>query len=93
MEGAPSYWTPIITPHLYQSMEQFQLAVKFHKDSLMRTGNDTTSPVKNQYYSRDLPSKNSFNLFCSQRANMNLVGWTQATSKPQLPKDDLNVSP
>lgn len=24
---------------------------------------------------------------------MNLVGWTQAASKPQFPKDDSNVSP
>ena len=93
MEGAPSYWTPIVTPHLYQSLEQFQLVVKFHKDSLVRVGNDATSPIKNPYYSKEVPSKGSFNPFRTQQANMNLVGWTTAGSKPQFPKDDSNVSP
>ena len=93
MEGAPSYWTPIITPHLYQSLEQFQLVVKFHKDSLVRAGNDATSPIKKPYYSKEVPSKGSFNPFHTQQANMNLVGWTIAASKPQFPKDDSNVSP
>ena len=93
MEGAPSYWTPIVTPHLYQSLEQFQLAVKFHEDSLVRTGNETsTPPARNLYYNKDAQQKSSFNPFCTQRANTNLVGWTQATSKPQFPKDDSNVS-
>ena len=93
MEGAPSYWTPIVTPHLYQTLEQFQLAVKFHKDSLMRTSNKSVFAQRNQYYAKDAPPKNPFNLFCSQRANTNLVGWTQVTSKPQFPKDDSNISP
>ena len=93
MEGAPSCWTPIITPHLYQFLEQFQLAVKFHKDSLVRAGNDATSPIKKPYYSKEVPSKGSFNPFHTQQANMNLVGWTIAASKPQFPKDDSNVSP
>lgn len=93
MEGAPSYWTPIVTPHLYQTLEQYQLAVKFHEDSLVRAGSEIVHPSKNQYYGRDVPSKSPFNLFRNQRANANLVGWTQATSKPQFPKDDSNVSP
>lgn len=93
MEGAPSYWTPIVTPHLYQSLEEFQRAVKFHEDSLMRANNETTSSTKNHFYSRDVPPK-STNPFRSQvRAYANLVGWTQATSKPQFPKDDSNISP
>ena len=35
MEGAPSFWMPVITPHLFQDLEQFQLSVKFHEDSLL----------------------------------------------------------
>ena len=93
MEGAPSYWTPIVTPHLYQSLEQFQLAVKFHEDSLMRASNDILSPTRNLYYAKDTQPKSPFNPFRNQRANTNLVGWTQAASKPSFPKDDLNVSP
>jgi len=91
MEGTPSYWTPIVTLHLYQTLEQFQLAVKFHEDSLMRAGNESALPPRHQYYSRDA-SKNPFNPFRNQRANTNLVGWTKATSKPQFPKDNSNVS-
>lgn len=63
MEGAPSYWTPVVTPHLYQTLEQFQLAVKFHEDSLMRAGNEVQPSVKNHFYSRDTPAKCSFNPF------------------------------
>jgi len=93
MEGAPSYWTPVVTPHLYQTLEQFQLAVKFHEDSLMRAGNEFIPSLRNQYYSKEVPLKNPFNPFHNQRANANLIGWTQAMSKPQFPKDDSNVSP
>ena len=93
MEGAPSYWTPVVTPHLYQSLEQFQLAVKFHEDSLIRTGNENSPPARNLYYSKDAQPRSPFNPFRNQRANANLVGWTQTTSKPQFPKDDLNISP
>ena len=38
MEGIPSHWTPIITPHLFQDLEQFQQSVKFHEDSLLKLG-------------------------------------------------------
>lgn len=93
MEGAPSYWMPIVMPHLYQSLEEFQLAIKFHEDSLMRAGSEVTPVVRNQFYSKDSPLKSPFNPFHNQRANMNLVGWSQAMTKPQLPKDDSNVSP
>ena len=93
MEGTPSYWTPIVMPHLCQTLEHFQLAVKFHEDCLMRMSNESVFSQRNQYYAKDAPPKNPFNLFCSQRANTNLVGWTQVTSKPQFPKDDSNISP
>ena len=93
IKGAPSYWTPIVTPHLYQSLEQFQLAVKFHEDSLMRAGTETSPPTRNLYYNKDTQPKSPFNPFRNQRANVNLVGWTQTTSKPQFPKDNSNVSP
>lgn len=43
MEGASSFWTPIITLHLSQNLEQFQLSVKFHKDSLLKLGGGENS--------------------------------------------------
>ena len=92
MESAPLYWILIIMPHLYQTLEQFLLAVKFHEDALTKLANEVqVPPAKNQYYSRDVPTKSSFNPFWSQRAHVNLVGWSQATSKLQFPKDDSEV--
>ena len=56
MEGTPSYWTPIITPHLFQNLEQFQLSVKFHEDSLMKLGGENSYIRQgNQNYSKDTP--------------------------------------
>lgn len=96
MEGAPSYWTPIVTPHLFQDLEQFQLSVKFHEDSLLKLGG-----VENLYvnsnrqgasnYSKDNSNRSPYNPF--RTAQVNLVGWSKATSNPQFPKDDSNISP
>ena len=55
MEGAPSYWTPIVTPHLLQDLEQFQLSVKFHEDSLLKLGGGENLYTKSSThnYSKD----------------------------------------
>lgn len=57
MEGTPSYWTLIITPHLFQNLEEFQLSVKFHEDSLIKLGN-TDNPY-NQQGSQGYPKDNT----------------------------------
>ncbi|KAF9470756.1 hypothetical protein BDN70DRAFT_769941, partial [Pholiota conissans] len=36
MSGAPSQWISILTPHLYETLEDFQIAIKFHEDTLIR---------------------------------------------------------
>ena len=93
MEGAPSYWTPIITPHLFQDLEQFQLSVQFHEDSLLKLGGGENSYNRqgNQNHAKDSPHRSPHNPF--RNAHINLVGWSQTTSNPQFPKDDSNVSP
>lgn len=95
MEGIPSYWTPIITPHLFQDLEQFQLSVKFHEDSLMKLsrGENLYTRQGSQNYSKDKEAshRNPYNPF--RNAHVHLVGWSKATSNPQYPKDDSNVSP
>ena len=90
MEGAPSHWTPIITPHLLQDLEQFQLSVKFHEDSLLKLGGGENSYIRSgtQGYLKDCNPYNPF-----RNAHVNLVGWSKATANPQYPKDDSNVSP
>ncbi|EDR10742.1 uncharacterized protein LACBIDRAFT_324609 [Laccaria bicolor S238N-H82] len=70
-----------------------ELPIKFHEDSLVKSGNKPLPPVRNSYYNKDTQPKSPFNPFRTQRANVNLVGWTRNTSKPQFPKDDSNVSP
>ena len=93
MEGAPSYWTPVITPHLFQNLEEFQLSVKFHEDSLLKLGNSDNSYNRqgSQNYPKDNTHRSPYNPF--RNARVNLVGWSKATSNPQFPKDDANVSP
>ena len=96
MEGAPSFWTPIITPHLSQSLEQFQLTVKFHEDSLLKLGGGensytNTNQQSSLSFSKENPSNRSpYNPFRNVRVH--LVGWSKSTSNPQFPKDDSNVS-
>ncbi|KLO04392.1 hypothetical protein SCHPADRAFT_791161, partial [Schizopora paradoxa] len=36
MNSAPSGWTSILTTHLYNDVIEFQAALKFHEDALMR---------------------------------------------------------
>lgn len=93
MEGAPLHWTPIITPHLFQELEQFQESVKFHEDSLLKLGGSKNSYIRqgNQNYPKDSPPQNSYNPFRNVR--INLVRWSKSTLNPQFPKDDANVLP
>ena len=95
MEGIPSYWTPIITPHLFQNLEQFQLSVKFHEDSLLKlTGGENSyssaNRQSNQNYSKENSNRSPYNPFRNVRAH--LVGWSKSTLNPQFPKDDSNIS-
>lgn len=84
MNGAPSYWTNILTAHLYTNLEDFQTAIKFHEDNLMKLDSyrrwDYTPP-------RDFQPRES-----PRNARVNLVGWSPTMQKPQFPKDDSNVS-
>lgn len=61
MEGAPSYWTPIIMPHLFQDLEQFQLSVKFHEDSLLKLGGGENSYANSNRQNTQNYSKDSSN--------------------------------
>ena len=91
MDGVPSYWAPIVTLHLFQMLEQFQLSVKFHEDSLVKLGGNESSysPQTSQNYVKE--NRNPYKPF--RNAHVNLVGWSKSTSNPQFPKDDSNVSP
>ncbi|KAF6757112.1 hypothetical protein DFP72DRAFT_846026 [Ephemerocybe angulata] len=36
MNGAPSIWVTVLSPHMYFTIEDFQTAVKYHEDTLMQ---------------------------------------------------------
>ncbi|KAF6750102.1 hypothetical protein DFP72DRAFT_1072715 [Ephemerocybe angulata] len=91
MNGAPTTWTTIVTPHLYQHLEDFQANIKYHEDLLLRLepprtyfgnfgGNASRNPFRNSYRSNPTP------------ARVNLVGSHDKLKPPQFPKDDENVS-
>lgn len=91
MEGVPSCWTPIITPHLFQNLEQFQQSVKFHEDSLIKLGGENSYGKQGmQNHSKENSNRSSYNPFRNTRVN--LVGWSKATENPPFPKDDSNIS-
>lgn len=89
MSGAPSYWNNILTTHLYDDIVEFQTAIKYHEDNLMRM--DFSRPYRS---SGDFPRySNSRDSFRSPKpARVNAVGWSKALAPPKWPKDDKNVS-
>ena len=93
MEGVPTHWTPIITLHLFQSLEQFQQSVKFHEDSLLKMGGNENSYTRQNgpNYEKNSAQRSPYNPF--RNARVNLVGWSKSTSNLQFPKDDSNISP
>jgi uncharacterized membrane protein len=41
MEGAPTVWNTVLTTQLYQDIVEFQNAVHFHEETLVKLGNKT----------------------------------------------------
>ncbi|KAJ3832228.1 hypothetical protein F5878DRAFT_666765 [Lentinula raphanica] len=85
MEGAPTAWINVVTPHLYTDVDEFQEVIKFHENSLMAL----SRPYRG-YWSQEnsSPYKNS----APTKARVNLIGSSPNLPPPQFPKDDSNVS-
>ncbi|KAJ3751999.1 hypothetical protein EV360DRAFT_89174 [Lentinula raphanica] len=83
MEGAPTSWINIVTPHLYQDIDEFQEVIKFHENALM----SLTRPYRDYYRENDNGNKPGFT-----KARVNLVGSSKNLPPPQYPKDDSIVS-
>lgn len=90
MSGAPSYWNNILTTHLYDDIVEFQTAIKYHEDNLMRMDYTRTYRQANDFPNRYGGSKDSFKEY--KPARTNAVGWSKALAPPKWPKDDKNVS-
>ncbi|KAJ3711030.1 hypothetical protein C8R42DRAFT_537986, partial [Lentinula raphanica] len=85
MEGAPTSWINVVTPHLYTDVDEFQEVIKFHENSLM-----ALSRPYREYWPREssTPYKNP----APSKAYVRLVGSSPNLPPPQFPKDDSNVS-
>ncbi|KAJ3751601.1 hypothetical protein EV360DRAFT_89572 [Lentinula raphanica] len=85
MEGAPTSWINVVTPHLYTDVDEFQEVIKFHENSLMAL----SRPYRG-YWSQE--NSSSYKNSAPTKARVNLVGSSPNLPPPQFPKDDSNVS-
>lgn len=91
MNGAPSYWSTVLTPHLYNDAEEFQIAIKFHEDNLTRMDSRAVRFDPNTTGRDNFFQPKQFTNF--RNARTNLVGWSKNSTTPEFPKDDSNISP
>jgi hypothetical protein len=90
MEEVPDSWSSILNIQYYKTIVEFQNAVKFHEETLIKMG-PTVAPSVSQ--TQHLPNQAyTGSRFPYKKVNVNLVGWSSTLSKPQFPKDDKNVS-
>ncbi|KAF7372967.1 TY3B-TY3B protein [Mycena sanguinolenta] len=90
MDGAPSTWNTILTTQFYKSAVEFQAAIRYHEDALMKLDKDE----KNYSYrerERDRDREKDRESY-PRAARVNLVGWSANLPTPPFPKDDRNVS-
>ncbi|KDR65015.1 hypothetical protein GALMADRAFT_82397 [Galerina marginata CBS 339.88] len=82
MEGAPANWNTILTTQLYLTVVEFQAAIRFHEDTLMRLDGHIKRDLSNA-----LPrDQNTY----SPKAYS--VGEYFGMPAPKFPRDDANVS-
>jgi hypothetical protein len=84
MNGAPSSWVSILNPHLYDDVTDFQSAIRYHEENLMRMDGMREPPESRRYFfkPKDTPLT----------SRTHLVGSSGRLDPPKFPKDDSNVS-
>ncbi|KAF8973601.1 hypothetical protein BDZ97DRAFT_1721219, partial [Flammula alnicola] len=88
MEGSPANWNTILTTQLYNTSIEFQSAIRFYEDTLMRL--DQPSNYSNKRDRSDYSFRDTSKPFYAARTN--LVGNSKTLDPPKFPKDDSNVS-
>lgn len=86
MEGAPAYWNTILMMQLYVDAVEFQQAIQFHEDNLMRMSTDII--FRKESYDQDHRFRNKE----TYTPRVHLVGSFKGQEPPKFPKDDSNVS-
>jgi len=86
MEGAPACWNTILTTQLYVDAVEFQEAIRFHEDNLMRMSADTN--FRRELHDQDhrFRSKETYT------PRVYSVGAFKGQELPKFPKDNSNVS-
>ena len=88
MAGAPSSWVSILNPNLYDSLSEFQEAIKYHEENLIHLGQHFREPREDHEPKR--PFFRNKGQVISRKSY--LVGWSSKLEPPKFPKDDRNVS-
>jgi hypothetical protein len=89
MDGAPSTWNTILTTQMYRDIVQFQSAIRYHEDALMKLDRHDREL---SYRERDRERYRDNQQGRERTARVNLVGWSANLGPPKFPKDDRNVS-
>ncbi|KDR81255.1 hypothetical protein GALMADRAFT_60586, partial [Galerina marginata CBS 339.88] len=82
MEGAPANWNTILTTQLYVTVMEFQSAIRFHEDTLMRLDGS----IRRERYDRDDRERSTYT------PRTHLAGAYPGMLPPKFPKDDSNIS-
>ena len=88
MEGAPANWNTILTTQLYTTAREFQSAIRYYEDTLMRL--DAPREYRSEYVAKDY-SKGKDYTKGHYNARTHLVGAFKNMPPPKFPKDDSNV--
>lgn len=87
MEGAPTQWNTVLTTQLYQDIVEFQNAIHFHEDTLVKLGHERRERYDSDRFRDCNYARNDY-----RAAHTRLVGWSKNLPPPKFPKDDSNVS-
>ncbi|KZT20046.1 hypothetical protein NEOLEDRAFT_1028540, partial [Neolentinus lepideus HHB14362 ss-1] len=97
MDGAPPVWRNVLTTHLYDNIVEFQAALKYHEDTLMKM-DSLTRPSFTPEYRDNRPKcdpKSRFKSFARQvdtSSGQRKIGWSSNMPAPLFPKDDTTIS-
>lgn len=86
MEAAPTQWNTVLTTQLYRDIVEFQNAIHFHEDTLVKFSHERKERYDYGFKDRSY-SRNDY-----RTAHTRLVGWSNSLPPPKFPKDDSNVS-
>ena len=97
MEGAPANWNTILTTQLYDTTIEFQTAIRFYEDTLIKLDDNYRSSnresFRNQNFAADSINNNKQAMNKPwYNAKANVVGSTRNMEPPKFPKDDSTVS-